>query len=98
MSIRVNQNQINTIKRLALELFNSNDVWIFGSRADLNQKGGDIDIYLFTDKKDDILKYKIIFLREFEKEFGEQKVDLLVDNSTIQKDIFDIARAEGVKL
>ncbi len=95
--MRLNKNQINAIKKLSLENFNSNDVYIFGSRVDDTLKGGDIDIYIQTNKKDDILKSKIIFLREFEKECGEQKVDLIIDNHSIKKDIFDIAK-QGIKL
>ena len=71
---------------------------IFGSRADMSQKGGDIDIYIQTDKKEGILKLKLTFLREFEKLFGEQKVDLLVDNGTTKKEIFEIAKKEGISL
>jgi predicted nucleotidyltransferase len=99
MMIRLKEQQQHTIKKLTQELFNSSKVRIFGSRADVHQKGGDIDIYIQTDKKEDILKSKIIFLREFEKLFGEQKVDLLVDNGTNKsKEIFEIAKKEGIAL
>ncbi len=96
--IRLHDKQIDSIKELAKKLFNSQAVWIFGSRADINQRGGDIDIYLQTDKKDNILQTKIIFLREFDKKFSEQKVDLLVDNHTVNKEIFNIARKTGLRL
>ncbi|SFV61176.1 hypothetical protein MNB_SV-9-1432 [hydrothermal vent metagenome] len=95
--MRLKQNQINYFKKLSLEIFNSTDIYLFGSRVDDSLRGGDIDIYIQTDKKEDILKSKIIFLREFEKEFGEQKIDLLIDNNSIQKEIFEIAK-QGIKL
>ena len=98
MMIRLKEQQLHTIKQLALELFNSSKVMIFGSRSDIHQKGGDIDIYIQTDKKEDILKSKIVFLREFEKLFGVQKVDLLVDNGTESKEIFEVAKKEGIAL
>jgi len=98
MKTRLRDEVIVYIKELSLKIFNSKDVWIFGSRADMNKRGGDIDIYLETDKKDDILKSKITFLREFEKKFGEQKVDLIVNNNTLDKNIYKIAKEEGVKL
>lgn len=98
MMIRLKEQQQRTIKQLALELFDSSKVMIFGSRADMHQKGGDIDIYIQTDKKEGILKSKIVFLREFDKLFGEQKVDLIVDNGTKSKEIFEIAKKEGVVL
>jgi predicted nucleotidyltransferase len=95
--VRLKQSEIEYFKELALTIFHSKDIYLFGSRVDDNLKGGDIDIYIQTDKKEDILKSKIIFLREFEKEFGEQKIDLLIDNKTIHKEIFEIAK-KGIKL
>ena len=95
--MRLSAEKVKTIKKLSSDIFNSCDVYLFGSRIDDNLKGGDIDIYIQTSKKEDILKSKIIFLREFEKECGEQKVDLLIDNQKEEKEIFNIAK-RGVKL
>ena len=95
--MRLSVDKIKSVKRLSLKLFNSSDVYLFGSRTDDSLKGGDIDLYIQTSKKEDILKSKIVFLREFEKEFGEQKVDLLIDNQTVHKDIFEIAK-KGIRL
>ncbi len=52
--IRLKEQQQHTIKQFAWEIFDSSKVMIFGSRADMAQKGGDIDIYIQTDKKEDI--------------------------------------------
>jgi len=98
MNIRLHQEQQLTIKKLSSDFFNASKVLIFGSRADVNKKGGDIDIYIQTNKKENILKSKLSFLREFEKMFGEQKVDLLIDNGTKNKEIFEIAKREGIAL
>ena len=95
--MRLNQKQIDYFKKLSLEIFNSSDIYLFGSRTDDSLRGGDIDIYIQTDKKEDILKSKIIFLREFEKVFGEQKIDLIIDNHSVKKEIFEIAK-QGVRL
>jgi predicted nucleotidyltransferase len=96
--MRLKKEIIYYIKILSDTIFNSKDVWIFGSRVDDNIKGGDIDIYIETYQKDNILKSKIKFLREFEKKFGEQKVDLVINNHQKIKDIFEIAKKEGVKI
>ena len=95
--MRLNQNKIEYLKKLSLEIFNSTDIYLFGSRADDSLRGGDIDIYIQTTKKENILQSKIVFLREFEKEFGEQKVDLIIDNNSTKKEIFEIAK-QGIKL
>ena len=52
--IRLKEQQQHTIKQFAWEIFDSSKVMIFDSRADMAQKGGDIDIYIQTDKKEDI--------------------------------------------
>lgn len=98
MKIRLSEEQQQAIKKLAIKFFDSTKVLIFGSRADMSQKGGDIDIYIQTEQQESLLKSKIAFLCEFEKLFGEQKVDLLVDNGTKHKEIFEIAKREGVAL
>jgi predicted nucleotidyltransferase len=98
MNIRLQPTQQEAIKQLASEFFENAKVFVFGSRTNMMQKGGDIDIYIQTTKQDALLKAKLAFLREFEKRFGEQKVDLLVDNGTKKKNIFVFAREEGILL
>lgn len=98
MKIRLQEAQLQAIKGLAMHFFESDKVWLFGSRTNTELKGGDIDLYIQTKRKDRILESKLAFLREFQKRFGEQKVDLLVDNGMKQKEIYDIARKEGVLL
>ena len=59
------------------------EVYLFGSRADDNTKGGDIDILWLTDRK--IPNYKIRkFKISFYKKFGWQKLDIV--NFTFQED------------
>lgn len=96
--IRLNENYIRTIKILAQKYFGSDEVRIFGSRIDANKRGGDIDIYIYTDKNINILKSKIAFLREFEMKLGEQKVDLIVQSVDKEKKIYKIARIEGIRI
>jgi predicted nucleotidyltransferase len=96
--IRLSDSYIRTIKRLAEKYFDTADVRIFGSRTDINKKGGDIDIYIRTNKTQNILKSKIAFLRDFELELGEQKIDLVVQTGNDNKKIHDIAKREGIRL
>jgi predicted nucleotidyltransferase len=96
--IRLSGEYQSTIKKLAKKYFNSGNVKIFGSRTDLSKRGGDIDIFIQTDKRKDILKLKIAFLRDFELEHGEQKIDLIVQSGNEEKNIYTIARSEGISL
>ncbi len=65
--VRLNKKYIDIIKFLAKKYFDSTEVRIFGSRADLSRKGGDIDIYIKTQKSKDILNLKLKFLTDFQK-------------------------------
>jgi len=95
--IRLNEKYIEKTKSLALLYFNSTDVRIFGSRADLSKRGGDIDIYIKTNNSKGILKSKLSFLRDFQKYFGEQKIDLIVEyQGSKSKKNYTEAKREGI--
>ena len=96
--VRLSDNEIKIIKETAKKYFGENvKVYLFGSRADLNKKGGDLDIFIETDKKTTI-KDELSFLTEIEIKGIERKVDLIVKNP-LKKDkkIFEEAK-KGVLL
>ena len=51
-------------------------VFLFGSRADDNSRGGDIDLMILTDEPADKRVFRKIRLN-FIKKFGWQKIDLV---------------------
>ncbi len=55
----------------------SSKMYLFGSRVDDTQKGGDIDLYLISDEEN-TLDAKIGFLNALKKDLGEQKIDLVI--------------------
>lgn len=71
---------------------------LFGSRADDNKRGGDIDLYIETAEKESLLDKKVKLLVRLNRELGEQKIDVVVNNFSVEKDIFTIARSTGVWL
>lgn len=77
-------------------------LWVFGSRADLSKKGGDIDLYIETYAKtiDDAIKMRAIFLSKFEEIVGEQKIDIVLNmiNSPYPLPIHEIAKTKGVRI
>ena len=74
-------------------------VYLFGSRVDDDRKGGDIDLYITTDMPvSEIIRRKISLLVELENVLGEQKIDVVINNRTKRKPIYEIAEKEGVKL
>ena len=70
-------------------------IYLFGSRVDNSQKGGDIDILIFSDRLTfkDKLKIKAVLFKQME----EQKVDLVIARN--RKDPFvRMALEKGVRL
>ena len=95
--LRLSEEEIKIIKETAKEVFGENTkVYIFGSRADLNKKGGDIDIYIETQDKTSVKK-ELKFLAKLELNGIERKVDLIVkDPYKKEKPIFKEAKTKGV--
>lgn len=102
-SVRLDILEIENIISTFKMLFRKEDrLWIFGSRVDLNKKGGDIDLYIETNISDvkEINKARIDFITELYYKIGEQKIDVIVHKITdsFSLPIYDIAKQEGVRL
>ncbi|MDO9142568.1 MAG: nucleotidyltransferase domain-containing protein [Methylobacter sp.] len=70
--------EIKTIQQSAKNIFGDTaKVYLFGSRVDDKQKGGDIDLYVVPDNKNDLFEKKIKFLTALHKVLGEQKIDVV---------------------
>jgi len=67
------------IKKAFSETFEEGKIYLFGSRIDDNERGGDIDLYLVPSKKfDDEREKKILFLIKLDEYIGEQKIDVVM--------------------
>ncbi len=95
--MRLSPEEIEAIKRSFDACFQEGDIYIFGSRTDNSRKGGDIDIYISVRDKTDLVRKKINFLIELQRDIGEQKIDVVLDYG--QDRLIDrVAREEGVRL
>ena len=74
--IRLSQNEVKVIVSAIQSIDDKARVYLFGSRIDLNLRGGDIDILVITSKIS--LKEKIDILLELEDKLGERKIDLVI--------------------
>ncbi len=97
--LRLSEKEIEIIKNTAKKVFGKNiSVFIYGSRTDLNKKGGDIDILIKINKKVS-LEDELDFLAELELRGIERKCDVLIlsVNSKI-KSIHKTALETGVRI
>ena len=102
-AIRLELSEVESIISLFKTFFTKEDhLWIFGSRVDLDKKGGDIDLYIETHISDaqEVTEAKIAFLRELYHAIGDQKIDVVVNRITqpFPLPIYGIAKEEGILL
>ncbi|MDO8803545.1 MAG: nucleotidyltransferase domain-containing protein [Elusimicrobiota bacterium] len=95
--MRISGEQRELLTKNILALLPNAAIYLFGSRADDNKKGGDVDIMVIADRELAWKEKSLIKNKYFEK-FGEQKLDI-VSFSFNETDPFkQIAINEGVKL
>jgi len=101
--IRLSDSDLKTIISLFLKYFLKEDkLWVFGSRIELNKKGGDIDLYIetYADTAQDALKMKNDLLWDLEQIIGEQKIDIVLNvlKFPCLLPIYDAAKTKGVRI
>ena len=76
--MRLSEEEVSTLKTELFKLSPQAKLYLFGSRTDDGRQGGDIDLMVVSDclTKKDISRLRI----EFFKKFGEQKIDILLDD------------------
>ena len=104
-SVRLESETIETFSRLFrdhLQDFPDAVVYLFGSRADLRKKGGDLDLLIVSRRAAsyayELVKKLRIVIKE---EFGDQRVDILISPDPHRKDqpaFIRLAFLEGVQI
>ena len=84
--MRLLPQEVSLLKEKLALLSKTAKLYLFGSRVDDTKKGGDIDLLVVSDEitKKDLRKLRI----EFFKKFGEQKMDIILDDGYF-KNIFN---------
>jgi len=93
--MRLQPNEIAQIKESILKEFGKSEIYIFGSQLDMSKRGGDIDIFIVPDNKEELQKKgsKVKFLLE---ERLLKPIDILIHRD-FSREIETIA-LEGIKL
>lgn len=93
--MRLTLKEIEAIKSSIHEFDSNAIIYLFGSRADPNKRGGDIDLLIFSDILTELDKVKIE-MKLFEK-IEEQKVDIVIAKDTSHPFV-KIALKNGIRL
>lgn len=94
-AVRLTETQLKEIKMSVGRFDPEAQVYLFGSRTDMNAKGGDVDLLIVSESMDD--KDRIPLKLALYDLLGEQKIDLIIARapfSAFQKMVLD----EGVRL
>ncbi|MDR0747701.1 MAG: nucleotidyltransferase domain-containing protein [Helicobacteraceae bacterium] len=95
--MRLKTNEKEAIVQAVLAIDPHAKIWLFGSRADDNKKGGDIDIAILSHVIAGDIMQKIKVRRGICDKIGEQKIDILVSKSG-EEAFFKLAQANGTAL
>ncbi|WP_417529272.1 nucleotidyltransferase domain-containing protein [Marinomonas shanghaiensis] len=78
--MRLTRQEVGAIEAAFASVFETGEVFLFGSRVDDAKKGGDIDLYIRPSPLfEDVFAKKIDFLVTLKQVIGEQKVDVLIE-------------------
>ena len=81
--MRLTHEEVETLKSSLYRISDDAKIYLFGSRVDDSKRGGDIDILILSDKlnRKNIRKIRLDFFNKF----GEQKLDIVLDNTKMKK-------------
>ena len=94
--MRLTPNEITLLKSKLTALSTEAKLYLFGSRVDDSKRGGDIDLLVVSSvlTKRDLRALRLAFF----KVFGEQKLDIVLDNVTFSNPFHKIISQKAVRL
>lgn len=103
MQVRIRDEELDIIIATFKKHFLAGDhLWLFGSRADMKKRGGDIDFYIETSEIDidKAIKMEDDFVGELWDRIGEQQIDVVLNILSLKDSlpIYKIAKTTGVRL
>jgi predicted nucleotidyltransferase len=88
--MRLSKFEIDTIRSLANRYFGAGvQVFLFGSRANNQLRGGDIDLFICKPDGGSLkVRSKINFITDLIFIIGEQKIDVVLDSPEMKNSVF----------
>jgi len=100
--MRLSSAQIEAIKQEVEHFFGAQaEVWLFGSRVDDKQRGGDVDLFVKSGLRDaeQLAAARFAFLAQLKRRIGDGKIDLVLQREGGDiLPIYEIAQQQGVRL
>ena len=95
--MRLKSNELNALRSILIKLDPAGHIYLYGSRADDQRRGGDIDVYLEASRPIDL---RTMLSTQYRLELAcDTRVDLLVKNpAQPEQPIHKIARDTGILL
>ena len=94
--MRLSEDEVKVLKQSLSRLSSNAKLYLFGSRVDDSKKGGDIDLLIVA--KDFTKKHLRKLRIDFFKHFGEQKMDIVVDDGSFIDPFHKIIYKKAVRL
>jgi predicted nucleotidyltransferase len=88
--MRLSEFEKESIKSLASRHFGTDvQVFLFGSRTNDQQRGGDIDLFIRKNNGEPLkIRAKINFITDLILLIGDQKIDVVLDNPDFKNSVF----------
>lgn len=94
--MRLSLSEVESILKASNHVFGTDvKIYLFGSRIDDHEKGGDIDLFIEYDGKNKFEK-KIDFLSKLQNSIGEQKIDVVFPSASDR--LIETKAREGIEL
>ncbi len=92
--IRLTLTEQQVIKQTILQYDPTAQIYLFGSRTNRHQKGGDIDLLIISDNLNRQMLDKIRW--QLWEQLGPQKIDLILSDQQLSNTFARIAYEQGV--
>ncbi len=94
--MRLRKEERTVLKESVKALSEEAKIYLFGSRTDDTKRGGDIDLLIVskTLKRSDLRSIRLAFF----KAFGEQKIDIILDNGDFSDPFHALIYRKAIEL
>ncbi|MBN2617031.1 MAG: nucleotidyltransferase domain-containing protein [Spirochaetales bacterium] len=94
--MRLSSKEIENLKKTLESIDCNAKLYLFGSRTNNSKKGGDIDLLIISETmtKKELRSIRINFFNEF----GEQKLDIILDDGTLKDPFCKLIFKDAIEL